>query len=87
MHNNLYICIYFLAPDGKIIVYGGLTDALGQESMKVAPDLAVLDTNTFPFEWSVPQVTSNVGIIPSLACHSADIVGDYMIVAFGMLLI
>ena len=76
-----------LAPDNKIIVYGGVTDALGYEFMKVAPDLAVLDTNTFPFEWSVPQVTSNVGNIPSLVSHSADIVGNHMIVAFGMLLL
>ncbi|CAB4442540.1 unnamed protein product [Rhizophagus irregularis] len=78
-----YLHSAVLAPDGKIIVYGGLKDALGEETMKVVPDLAVLDTNTFPFEWNVPQVTSNVGSIPSLACHSADIVGDNMIVAFG----
>ncbi|RGB41483.1 hypothetical protein C1646_662991 [Rhizophagus diaphanus] len=78
-----YLHSAVLAPDGKIIIYGGLKDALGEETMKVVPDLAVLDTNTFPFEWNVPQVTSNVGIIPSLACHSADIVGDNMIVAFG----
>jgi len=45
--------------------------------------LAVLNTRTTPFEWTVPQVSSNVGEIPSLNSHTANLVENYMIVAFG----
>ncbi len=38
-----------------------------------------------PFELTVPQVTSNIGQVPSLASHTANLVGNYMIVAFGKL--
>jgi hypothetical protein len=45
--------------------------------------LAVLNTNIKPFEWTVPSVSSEVKQVPSLAYHTANLVGDYMIVAFG----
>ena len=48
---------------------------------QVAPDLAVLNTETF--EWTAPSVSSNIGKVPSLGVHTANIVGNYMIVAFG----
>ena len=43
----------------------------------------VLNTITTPFEWSIPYVSSNIGVPSSLTAHTADLVGDYMIVAFG----
>jgi len=50
----------------------------------VVPDLAVLNTQKTPFEWSAPQVTSNIAEeVPSLVSHSANLVGNFMIVAFG----
>jgi len=45
--------------------------------------LAVLNTQITPFEWSDPQVSSNIGEFPSLTAHTATLVGNYMIVAFG----
>ena len=60
-----------------IIIYGG-EDI---DFIQITPDLAVLNTETF--EWTAPSVSSNIGNVPSLAAHSANLVGDYMIVAFG----
>ena len=67
----------FKASNGKIIIHGGgaIDDA------QVTPDMAVLNTETF--EWTIPLVSSNIGKVPSLTAHSADLVGNYMIVAFG----
>ena len=48
---------------------------------KVTPDLVALNTETF--EWNIPSVSSDIGDVPSLGCHTANIVGDYMIIAFG----
>jgi hypothetical protein len=45
--------------------------------------LAVLNTNIKPFEWTAPKVSSDVKQVPSLSYHTADLVGNYMIVAFG----
>lgn len=53
----------------------------------MSPDLAVLNTETEPFEWTIPKVTSSIGIFPSLKGHTAKLVGNYMIVAFGNLFI
>ena len=60
-----------------IIIYGGVTYTHSQ----VTPDLAVLNTETF--EWTAPSVSSNIGDVPSLTCHSANLFENYMIVAFG----
>ncbi len=49
---------------------------------QVVPDIAVLDTSTGLFEWSVPQISSGIEV-PSLTYHTADLVENYMIVAFG----
>ena len=37
---------------------------------------------TEPFEWTAPLVSSNV-VAPSLTTHTADLVENYMIAAFG----
>ncbi|CAI2173884.1 20146_t:CDS:2 [Funneliformis geosporum] len=72
-----------LAPDGKIIIYGGSKSVGSIYNHRVVPDIAVLNTRIDPFEWSEPNVTSDVGTVPSLTAHTADLVGNYMIVAFG----
>ncbi|CAG8729904.1 14248_t:CDS:2, partial [Dentiscutata heterogama] len=66
-----------LALDGRIIVFGGY----GQNSSSADPQLAVLDTSTSPFQWSLPNVSNPIP--PALAYHSATLIGDLMIVAFG----
>ena len=53
------------------------------DETEAIPDIAVLNIETEPFEWTAPLVLSNVGEVPSLVYHTADLVGDYMIVAFG----
>ena len=58
------------------MIAGG-NDLLAQ----VTPDIAVLNIETF--EWSIPSISSNIGIVPSLKSHTANLVGNYMIVAFG----
>ncbi|CAI2201044.1 15354_t:CDS:2, partial [Funneliformis geosporum] len=45
------------------------------------PDLFVLNMETEQFEFMVPPV--NGQLPPSLTAHTADIVGNYMVVAFG----
>jgi hypothetical protein len=51
--------------------------------MQSAPLLAVLNTEVEPFEWTAPAATSNIGKFPQLTGHTADLVGNYMVVAFG----
>ncbi|PKY15979.1 hypothetical protein RhiirB3_479132 [Rhizophagus irregularis] len=63
--------------------FGGSKIANGIFNVRVSPDLAVLNTETEPFEWTIPKVTSSIGIFPSLKGHTANLVGNYMIVAFG----
>ena len=75
--NNLIKWQKSKATNGMIIIYGGKSN----NDFQVTPDLAVFNTETF--EWAVPSVSSNIGHIPSLAAHSANLVGNYMIVAFG----
>ncbi len=38
---------------------------------------------TEQFEFTVPPVTSNTVQVPSLSAHTANLVENYMIVAFG----
>ena len=53
---------------------------MNSKYVQVSPNLAVLDTNIRPLEWTVPQENFNV---PSLVHHTANLVGNYMIIAFG----
>ncbi|RIA87860.1 hypothetical protein C1645_877771 [Glomus cerebriforme] len=66
-----------LTTDGRIIVYGGLDP-------QPVPDIVlVLDTTIQPFRWSIPSFN----FIPTSAPHTghtATLVGNYMIVAFGV---
>ncbi|RIB24375.1 hypothetical protein C2G38_2070094 [Gigaspora rosea] len=72
-----------LNKNGFIVIYGG-----GANNYTVAPNpaLATLDTNSMPYKWSAKQFNSMYAP-PPLAYHSAQIVGDYMIVAFGVSLL
>jgi hypothetical protein len=70
-----------LAQDGRIIVYGG--NLLG--GIPAPEPLLVLDTTVQPFKWSIPNVSFMPSFAPSWR-HTATLVGNYMIVAFGMLL-
>ena len=72
------------APNDQIIIFGGITD----NYVRPSPDIAVLNTKTEPFEWIATSVSSNIEKIdkfPSLTGHTANLVGNYMIVAFGKL--
>jgi len=68
----------YIAEDGRIIVYGGYGGYTG-ELDPVPDDLVVLDT-TDNFTWSNASHTNPP---PSRFYHTATLVGDYMIVAFG----
>ncbi len=51
---------------------------------KIQHDVAILNTKSF--EWTVPLISSNIDEkIPSLSGHTADLINNYMIVAFGHL--
>ncbi|CAI2168662.1 18854_t:CDS:2, partial [Funneliformis geosporum] len=71
-----------LAPDDQIIIYGG-HDISVKYLVEATPNMAVLNTQTTPFEWFSPQVSSKISKVPSLVYHTANLVGNYMIVAFG----
>ncbi|RHZ86420.1 hypothetical protein Glove_51g56 [Diversispora epigaea] len=66
------------APDGYIVIFGGCT----LNKISVSPNLAVLDTNKSPYEWSIPS-NSKANSPPSIYGHSANLHFDYMIIAFG----
>ncbi|RHZ45757.1 hypothetical protein Glove_655g14 [Diversispora epigaea] len=67
-----------LTPDGNIVIFGGCTIAFAG----VSPNLAVLDTNKNPFEWSTP-VISETNSPPSIMGHTANLYYDFMIITFG----
>ncbi|KAF0469707.1 galactose oxidase [Gigaspora margarita] len=70
-----------LSPDGHVIIYGGNIDGSTDQSQI----LASLDTTVSPYQWSIkPMIGNNVP--PSLAYHSSDIVGNFMILAFGVMM-
>ncbi|CAJ0829314.1 12116_t:CDS:2 [Entrophospora sp. SA101] len=65
--------------DGRIIVYGGYINR--GTLIPVSDDLVILDTTSSPFTWSKANVST---ISPlSRTYHSATLVNEYMIVAFG----
>ncbi|GBB84331.1 hypothetical protein RclHR1_10950006 [Rhizophagus clarus] len=68
-----------LTLDGKIIIYGG---AKGPNLTTVTPSLAILDTSTTVYTWSIPQISSQF-YPPPLMLHTADLFGNYMIIAYG----
>ncbi|CAI2189311.1 20090_t:CDS:2, partial [Funneliformis geosporum] len=82
---NRYLHTAVLASEDKIIIYGGSTFVKGiaARNLQAVPDLLVLNMEAEQFELTVPQVNLNVGQVPSLTAHTADLVGNYMIVAFG----
>ncbi|CAG8789339.1 19063_t:CDS:2, partial [Dentiscutata erythropus] len=70
-----------LTQDSKIIVYGGSTTNIGFPAI---PDLLILDTNLYPFDWIVLEVSTNDAAPPLLLTeHFAAIYDDFMIIAFG----
>ncbi|CAG8793851.1 28593_t:CDS:2, partial [Gigaspora margarita] len=70
------------SADGTtIIIYGG---GSGNYTVTPEPSLAALDTSVKPYKWSSITFTGTFSP-PPLAYHSAQIVENYMIVAFGAL--
>jgi hypothetical protein len=81
IHNKISLYQILLAQDGRIIVYGGVIE----DFITPASDpLLVLDTTVQPFKWSIPDIKYTPNFAPSWR-HTATLVGNYMIVAFGML--
>ncbi len=78
--NNYFIffkyIFLFLAPDGRIIVYGGNNETL------ITDKLAILDTKLSSFQWTIPK---NIvyPIKDNHFGHTSNLYGNYMITAFG----
>ena len=70
-----------LAQDGRIIVYGGIKE----DETSASNPLLVLDITVQSFEWSMPKPDNNPNFAPTMR-DTATLVGNYMIVAFGILL-
>ncbi|CAG8588548.1 7688_t:CDS:2 [Ambispora gerdemannii] len=66
-----------LTSDGRLIIHGGIN----VNSTQPNSDIYVLNIAISPFEWSRPQFDN--GVTPR-AYHTATMVNNYMIVAFGM---
>jgi hypothetical protein len=74
----MYFCvikIFTIASDGRIIIYGGEANR-----EPASPQLCVLNTATNPFTWSQPESKYS---IPDLWLHTATMIDNYMVVAFG----
>ena len=71
-----------IAPDERIIIFGGYQNDI---SLPVLNQLAVLNTKTYPYEWSIPQVTGT-NIPPLISDSSATLVGNYLFINFGKLI-
>jgi hypothetical protein len=49
--------------------------------------LAILNTKTYPYEWSIPQVSAlNSSPPESIQLHSATLIENYMFINFGKLI-
>ena len=82
--NLIYKILHYLDPNGNIIIYGGAKDGTDTQYVKAEPAIIILNTRELPFEWTVPlKVSSNIGVVPSLKGHTANLIDNYMIVAFG----
>ena len=79
MINNFFFNCISKDPTNRIIVCGGVNDDYHQAS----PVVAILNTRKDQYEWTVPEINSEIGESPSLAYHTADMFQDYMVVAFG----
>ncbi|PKY58699.1 hypothetical protein RhiirA4_480826 [Rhizophagus irregularis] len=68
-----------LTQDGLIIIYGGMNNI----HLGPSPDqILVLDTKVDPFTWSTPNIDPAPSSAP-YGGHTATLVGNYMIIAFG----
>ncbi|CAG8603872.1 hypothetical protein GLOIN_2v1878683 [Rhizophagus irregularis DAOM 181602=DAOM 197198] len=67
-----------LTTDGRIIVFGGVSNLL-----PASPDLSVLDISKSPYEWSTPTVENPFGSL-ILGGHTSIMVKNFMVSAFGI---
>ena len=49
------------------------------------PTMVLLDTNIRPYSWAIPNIPS-ANSPPPLAAHTANLVENYMIIAFGKII-
>ncbi|PKY60797.1 hypothetical protein RhiirA4_484939 [Rhizophagus irregularis] len=68
-----------LTPDERIIIFGGCKGY----NETILNQLAVLNTKTYPYEWSIPQVSALNSAPPSIQLHSATLIENYMFINFG----
>ncbi|CAB4489289.1 galactose oxidase [Rhizophagus irregularis] len=68
-----------LTPDERIIIFGGKVNY----TEPVLNQLAVLDTKTTPYEWTIPQVPAINNKPLTTSAHSATLVENYMFINFG----
>ncbi|GBC05052.1 hypothetical protein RclHR1_00600015 [Rhizophagus clarus] len=67
-----------LNSNNEIIIYGGTSSI---DLVTVAtPDLVILTVSSKPYQWTIPKVEN---VPKSHSFHSAAIVGNFMITAFG----
>ncbi|GBC34951.1 hypothetical protein GLOIN_2v1524939 [Rhizophagus irregularis DAOM 181602=DAOM 197198] len=79
---NRFLHSAVLTPDERIIIFGGRQVP---NDNPVLNQLAVLNTKTTPYEWSIPQVSA-IGNMPlTTAAHSAILVENYMFINFGQI--
>src|SRR5215207_5421018 len=76
MYAHIYL---FLAPDGRIIVYGGTLRS---------DKIAILDVTKSPFQWTVPtNITYPVHLINrDHSYHTSNLYKNYMIISFGKII-
>ena len=73
----IYFNILIGSDNRRVIIFGGTS------YLPIDEFLYVLDTSTL--EWYIPKVSGN---IPSgRAYHTANVIGKYMVVAFGKYII
>ncbi|RIB00072.1 hypothetical protein C2G38_2235762 [Gigaspora rosea] len=72
-----------LTQDGHIIIFGGSSanSSTRGTTLRAKPDIAILNTNVSPYEWSIPNIPS-ANLALSLCYHSAEIYYNTMIIAF-----
>ncbi|RGB38777.1 hypothetical protein C1646_755276 [Rhizophagus diaphanus] len=68
-----------LTSDERIIIFGGIK---GGSNEPVLNQLAVLNTKSTPYEWTIPQV-STINAPPTIVHHSATLIENYMFINFG----